>query len=104
MNDLTIYSEDGTPLRVHIAPAPEGWAPSYECGCSLDDGFCDEHRAAMRVIHAVWRYGSPLARALIWRLADGYGNETASLPQDWSGVRDSTPWAINRMAEALEGL
>lgn len=39
----------------------------------------------------------------IWSLQDGYGVPGLTPPQgyDWSGIRDSSPAAIRRMAEAL---
>jgi hypothetical protein len=104
MSDYTVTAEDGTPVRIHVAPPATGWQPEYPCGCGIEHGVCDRHRPLLHTIHLVWRHGNAAARALIWSLADGYGPEQAETPYDWSGVRDSTPAALEAIAAALEAL
>lgn len=76
--------------------------PPHPCGCAWD-GFCDDHRAKMGELRDVWDHGSEEAFAVIWSLQDGYGEPGYLPPQgyDWSGIRDSSPEAIDLMHAAL---
>jgi hypothetical protein len=91
-------------VTISIAPPPEGWMANYPCGCSFE-GRCERHGGMMKAIHAAWNR-RPSDRVLlnrIWSLSDGYG-EPGSVPAqgwDWSGIRDSTPAAVERMAAVL---
>ncbi len=57
----------------------------------------------MGAIHDRYFNGDKLTRHMIWSLQDGYGTEgfVPSQGYDWSGVRDSSPAAIYRIAEIL---
>lgn len=50
-----------------------------------------------------WMNGTTEEMLTIWELSDGYGIPGYVPPQghDWSGIRDSSPAAMMRMAEAL---
>jgi hypothetical protein len=99
-------------FKITVAPAPLDatrqavWPFGYPCGCNLEDGFCATHQPMVRLIHEAW-FGSdssPEVRVQLWALSDGYGAPGALPAQgyDWSGIRDSTPAAIERMAAVLE--
>lgn len=60
-------------------------------------------RLLLPVIHNAWTTGDDATRAALWALQDGYG-EPGYMPAqgyDWSGIRDSSPAAIARMAQAV---
>lgn len=103
-------------LKITIAPEPstasaqgrqDTWPYAYPCGCNLDVGYCTVHGQMMAVIHHVWnnRATSEATMRAIWAWADAYGEPGALPPQgyDWSGIRDSTPVAIERMWEVASG-
>lgn len=60
-------------------------------------------RVYMPKIHDAYFNGTPEQFETIYSLSDGYGVEGLIPDQgyDWSGVRDSSPAAILRMAQAL---
>lgn len=73
------------------------------CGCSLDEGRCKTHRLMMEAIHAAY-FGSDDRLALaVYARSDGYGVEGLVPPQgyDWSGIRDSSIGAIERMHDVV---
>lgn len=76
----------------HDDPAPAGTC-----------GYCDT-APLMKPLYDAYFGADKAARALIYALADGYGEPGTIPPQgyDWSGVRDSTPAARRRMAAALK--
>jgi hypothetical protein len=97
-------------MRIDVAPAADGWAEHYPCGCGLD-GRCDQHAAMMRTIREFWdqpmtapvrrewRESWPRRFEALWAHSNGYG-EPGRIPAqgyDWSGIRDSTPTAVERM-------
>lgn len=77
----------------------------FECGCDYlkaEHPRCDKHQKMMDAIHqAVWVEGKFLDET--WALQDGYGIQGMSPVQgwDWSGIRDSTPSAIEQMYEVV---
>jgi len=81
------------------SPSPVSWPEPDPCGCSLEHGFCSEHGFMMRAIHGAWRSGDNAKMRAIWAESDGYGSPGFVPVQgyDWSGIRDSTPGAIERM-------
>jgi len=77
----------------------------FPCGCSLENGFCNEHREMMGVIHEVWYSTKDNSLMLaIWSKSNGYEKKGYVPPQgyDWSGIRDSTPDAIEEMYEVVK--
>lgn len=77
----------------------------WDCGCDYmkyEDARCTKHQEMMNKIHqAVWVEGKFLDET--WALQDGYGFEgfTPSQGWDWSGIRDSSPMAIEKMFEVV---
>jgi hypothetical protein len=69
------------------------------CDCSLLNR-CIYHGAMMRTIHAKWNGpGTTDLMYEIYARQDGYG-EPGFVPEqgmDWSGIRDSSPDAIENM-------
>lgn len=62
-------------------------------------------RPMLKVIHeAVMQNGQFLEET--WALQDGYGAPGITPPQgwDWSGIRDSSPAAIDRMHSVVRGV
>lgn len=96
MNEITIIQ----------MPAPEG---EGKIGCACDDlaandfTRCEKHAAMMREIADLYWSDDPKKDwSLIERVldyADGYG-EPGFVP-DWSGVRDSSAYAIEQMYEEM---
>jgi hypothetical protein len=86
---------DRDELLAHLNHDP---ADGDVAGC----GYC-ETRPLMKALYDAYFSGDKAKRALIYALADGYGEPGTIPPQgyDWSGVRDSTPAATRRMAAAL---
>ena len=72
------------------------------CDCSLN-GRCLSHGQMMKEIHHVWTHSlnNDELREL-WAWSDGYGTPGYVPPQgyDWSGIRDSTPAAVEEMYAA----
>lgn len=104
------------PITITVAPEPAGWQSSYNCGCNTE-GRCARHRIMVRHIHtAVWHAEPGGTEAFadlferVWAESNGYGapGTVPSQGYDWSGIRDSTPSAIERMyaiaAEAIPQL
>lgn len=71
---------------------------SEPCGCSLD-GRCDVHKAMMKVIHQAWNDLEMGTAQRLYAKSDGYGAQGYVPVQgyDWSGIRDSSPKAIEDM-------
>lgn len=69
------------------------------CGCDWN-GRCGIHADMMRTIRAAaWESGSEKLFRKVWSFSDGYG-EPGFIPvqgYDWSGIRDSTPEAVEAM-------
>lgn len=107
MNDETIIALDGEVRAISAErgrPVPaDPWADE-PCGCRVFDGRCDTHAARMNEIHAAWTSGSSnTAMLAIWSCSDGYG-EPGYVPEqgyDWSGIRDSSPAAVDAMWKAV---
>ena len=88
---------------------------AWDCGCNIADGRCARHTQMMRQIRAFWDQPmtAPVSNAerrtwnqrfeQIWSLSDGYGTPGFMPAQgyDWSGIRDSSPEAVERMHERL---
>lgn len=82
----------------------QSYEDSYACGCSLFAGICETHQPMMRAIRAAWL--NPVSRTqwlAIEAEADGYGKGNGSMGGDWSGIRDSTPAAVEAMYQAVLG-
>ena len=74
------------------------WPFGFPCGCDLESGFCSTHQPMMSAL-----YAADWSAARIWSESDGYG-ERGLVPDqgyDWSGIRDSSPAAIERMFAAI---
>lgn len=87
---------------------PEGYAVnwlqdrrSWTCGCDYnktEQARCTRHQKMMETIYnEVYVGGKYLEET--WNLQDGYGEPGFNPIQgwDWSGIRDSTPFAIESM-------
>lgn len=75
----------------------------YDTHPTLVHERCADHQAMMGEIHAVWTTGSNAACEAIWAESDGYG-EAGYVPDqgyDWSGIRDSSPRAVEAMYRAI---
>lgn len=76
------------------------------CSCSLEER-CARHQEMMRKIHGVWNSKHPNLRLMriIYAHSDGYGAQGYIPAQgyDWSGIRDSTPRAVEQMYELATG-
>ena len=71
----------------------------YPCGCGWSR--CDVHRPMMEDIWQAWHFPLTDSQWLaIEREADGFGAGAGSMGGDWSGIRDSTPDAVERMHAA----
>lgn len=76
-----------------------------ECGCSLMDGRCDKHAMMMRCIRGMWDSSNLMCETLR-EYADGYGYPGSMVDMetyDWSGVRDSSTTAIEKMYDVIGG-
>lgn len=82
--------------------APEPPCPfASPCGCGWTR--CATHQAMMDRVHDVWNH--PLSDEqwlAVDREADGFGYGAGSMGGDWSGIRDSSPEAVERMFAAAE--
>lgn len=70
--------------------------PGEDCpGCAA--------RLLLPAIYDAWHAGDAQLRSTLWALQDGYGTAGLTPEQgyDWSGIRDSSPAAILRMAQAI---
>jgi len=69
----------------------------------IREGRCADHAAMMREIREVWEGGSSAVCETLWSLSDGYGEPGLIPPQgyDWSGIRDSSSWAIEAMYRTI---
>jgi hypothetical protein len=70
------------------------------CGCNPDKFIrCEDHSRKMVEIHTAWYAASDRMARELWAHSDGYG-EPGYIPcqgYDWSGIRDSSPEAIDAM-------
>lgn len=62
-------------------------------------------RLLLPAIYDAWHAGDAQLRSTLWALQDGYGTPGLIPEQghDWSGIRDSSPAATLRMAQAVAG-
>lgn len=85
-------------IKMFIAPPPEG----AEAGCcSVLEGRCEPHGAMMTAIRKVWEDGTQAEFEAILGNCDGYGETGFNPDLDWSGVRDSSTFAVEAMYNAV---
>ncbi len=73
---------------------------SWDCGCTIMEGRCAAHIAMMKVVGEAWFRGNARKFNAVEAHCDGFGAGVGSMG-DWSGVRDSTPSAVEAMYKAV---
>jgi hypothetical protein len=75
----------------------------------METGRCEKHKPMMELVAAAWWGSTPETARLrisdaIYAESDGYGEPGLIPPQgyDWSGIRDSSPAAIERMFDVVK--
>jgi hypothetical protein len=96
-----------TQIKISVGSTPPG---EGRIGCQCDDlaahdfKRCEKHSAQMEAIAELYHAAeTPVQWTLLGRVcqyADGYG-EVGFVP-DWSGIRDSSAYAIEQMYAELQ--
>lgn len=73
------------------------------CTCSVASGRCARHAEMMEAIHYAWNNGDSGLMMCLWQYSDGYGAAGFVPDQgyDWSGIRDSSPAAVEAMYQVV---
>lgn len=86
-------------LTILVGGTPSGEG-KVECSCSYE-GRCERHAAMMAdIAHLYWDTKDYATMDRVLAHADGYG-EVGFVP-DWSGVRDSSAYAVEQMHAELK--